>query len=47
MVAEGDRAEIDAFLHAVQDAMDRYIQDVSIESCPPSLTPPAEFTIAY
>ena len=47
LVAEGDRAEIDAFLQAIQDAMDRYIRDVTVESCPPSLAPPAEFTIEY
>jgi acylphosphatase len=47
LVAEGDRAEIDAFLEAVREAMDRYIRDVTVESCPPSPSPPAGFTIAY
>jgi acylphosphatase len=45
LVAEGDPAEIDAFLRAVQDAMHCYIRDVTVESCPPSTTPTAEFTI--
>jgi acylphosphatase len=47
LVAEGDRAEIDAFLEAVRDAMDRHIRDVTVESCPPLTTPPVGFTIEY
>jgi acylphosphatase len=47
LVAEGDRAEIDAFLEAVRDAMDRHIRDVTVESCPPPMTPTAGFTIQH
>lgn len=47
LVAEGVREEIDAFLQAVQDALGRYIRDVAVESCPPSPTPPAGFTIEH
>lgn len=47
LVAEGDPAEIEAFLRAVQSRMDRYIHDVSIEPCPPSPTAPDSFTIRY
>ena len=47
LVAEGAREEIDAFLQAVQDALGRYIRDVTLESCPPSPTPLAEFTIEH
>jgi acylphosphatase len=47
VVAEGDPAEIDAFLRTVRSTMDRYIREVTIEPCPISPTPPTEFTIEH
>jgi acylphosphatase len=47
LVAEGAPAEVDEFLRAIRAAMDRYIVDVTVESCPPSPSPPGEFTVRY
>jgi acylphosphatase len=47
LVAEGHSAEIDDFLQAIQDAMGRYIRDVTVEACQPSPTPRAGFTVQY
>jgi acylphosphatase len=47
LVAEGDPVEIDGFLVAVQDALGRYIRDVTVERRPPSATPFAGFTIRH
>ena len=47
LVAEGDPAEIDAFIRAVQDSMGRHIRDVAVEPCPPSPTPADGFTVRY
>ena len=47
LLAEGAPAEIDGFLRAIRETLDRYIRDVSVEPCPPSPTPLEEFTIRY
>ncbi len=47
IAAEGDPAEIDGFLEAVQDTMGRYIRDVSIETSPPSTPPFMGFTVSH
>ena len=47
LVAEGDPAEIDGFLEAVQDTMGPYIRDVSIEKSPPAASPFMGFTVSY
>ncbi len=45
LIAEGEPAELDAFLQAIRDALERYIRDVAIEPCPPSSTPLAGFFV--
>jgi acylphosphatase len=47
LVAEGEPAEVDAFLQAVRDAMDSYIREVAIEPCPPQSAPLVGFTVRY
>jgi acylphosphatase len=47
LVAEGDPAEIDAFLQTIHNALGRYIRDVAVESCPVSVPSLAGFTIQY
>lgn len=47
LIVEGDPAEVDAFLHAVRDAMEPYIEDATVESCTPSSPPLAGFTIRH
>lgn len=47
LVAEGDPAEIDSFLAAVQDVMGPYIRDVLIEPCPPSPIPLTGFFVRH
>jgi acylphosphatase len=47
LLAEGAPAEIDEFLRAIRESLDRYIRDASVEPCPPSSSPSEEFTIRY
>jgi acylphosphatase len=47
LVAEGDPAEIDGLLRAVQGELGDYIRDVTIDSCPPPMGPFTGFTIRY
>ena len=45
LIAEGEPAELDAFLQAVRDSMSHYIRDVAIEPCPPSSPPQGGFFV--
>lgn len=47
LLVEGAPAEIDGFLRAIRETLDRYIRDISVEPCPPLPTPLQEFTIRY
>ena len=45
LIAEGEPAEVDAFLQAVRDAMDHHIRHVDIEHWPPSSPPLVGFFV--
>jgi acylphosphatase len=45
LIAEGEPAEVDAFLDAVRNAMDHHIRDVDIEHCKPSSPPIVGFFV--
>jgi acylphosphatase len=45
LMAEGNPAELDAFLQAVRDAMAPYVRDVAVEPCEPSSPPLAGFQV--
>lgn len=47
LAAEGDPAELDAFLEAIRDAMSRHIRDESIETGPPSHPPLSGFSVRH
>ena len=47
LLAEGAPAEIEGFLRAIRETLDRYIRDISVEPCPSLPTPLQEFTIRY
>jgi acylphosphatase len=45
LTAEGEPAELDAFLEAVRDALSHYIRDVAVEPRPLSSPPQAGFFV--
>ena len=45
LIAEGEPAEVDAFLQAIRDALDHHIRDVDVEQCPPSSPPLSGFFV--
>lgn len=47
LLAEGYPAEVEAFLQAVRETMDRHIRGVDIEPCSPAPAPHVGFTIRY
>jgi acylphosphatase len=47
LVAEGDRAEVEALLAAVRGEMGDYIRDIQVVDEPPDDPAPREFTIRH